>query len=102
MVLDSPESARFPYTTLFRSLALAIAGAADMVSGLFRLTIWNRTIPDAMRGRLASIELLSYTSGPSLGNFEAGLGAAPAEPEGTPPDPSPAHIPPAGLCRKTK
>src|SRR5205807_730478 len=35
-------------------LALAIAGAADMVSGLFRLTIWNRTIPDAMRGRLAS------------------------------------------------
>jgi len=53
--------------------ALAIAGAADMVSGLFRTTMWNQTIPDAMRGRLAGIEMLSYTSGPGLGNFEAGV-----------------------------
>jgi MFS family permease len=52
---------------------LAIAGAADMMSGLFRSVIWNQTIPDSLRGRLASIEMLSYTSGPALGNFEAGL-----------------------------
>jgi MFS family permease len=54
-------------------IALAVAGAADMVSGLFRVTMWNQTIPDAMRGRLAGIEMLSYTSGPGLGNFEAGV-----------------------------
>ena len=53
-------------------LFLAAAGAGDMVSGIFRSTIWNQTIPDALRGRLAGIEMLSYTSGPALGNFEAG------------------------------
>jgi MFS family permease len=55
---------------------LALAGAADMVSGIFRSVIWNQTIPDHLRGRLAGIELLSYTSGPTLGNFEAGAVAA--------------------------
>jgi MFS family permease len=55
---------------------LAIAGAADMMSGVFRSVIWNQTIPDSLRGRLASIEMLSYTSGPALGNFEAGLVAS--------------------------
>ncbi|WP_440104417.1 MFS transporter [Streptosporangium sp. H16] len=52
---------------------LAVAGAADMISGVFRSTIWNQTIPDEFRGRLAGIELLSYTSGPMLGNARAGL-----------------------------
>jgi MFS family permease len=54
-------------------LALMAAGAADMVSGLFRMILWNQTIPDAMRGRLAGIEMISYTSGPALGNLEAGV-----------------------------
>ncbi len=66
---------------LTRSLPLALAclaaaGAADAVSGIFRGAIWNRTIPDALRGRLASIELLSYSTGPLLGNAESGLAAA--------------------------
>jgi MFS family permease len=56
--------------------ALAAAGAADMVSGIFRSTIWNETIPDQLRGRLAGIELISYSSGPLLGNVESGLAAA--------------------------
>ncbi len=55
---------------------LAFAGAGDTVSGVFRSTIWNQTIPDHLRGRLAGIELISYTSGPTLGNFEAGAVAA--------------------------
>jgi MFS family permease len=55
---------------------LAFAGAADMVSGLFRQTIWNESIPDAIRGRLAGIEMLSYGTGPSLGNVEAGAAAS--------------------------
>ncbi|HEU4387698.1 MAG TPA: MFS transporter [Blastocatellia bacterium] len=55
---------------------LALAGGADMVSGLFRMTIWNQTIPDHLRGRLASIEMISYMTGPFLGNAEAGLVAS--------------------------
>jgi MFS family permease len=55
---------------------LALAGAMDSVSGLFRSTIWNETIPEHLRGRLAGIEMLSYASGPTLGNTEAGAVAA--------------------------
>lgn len=55
---------------------LALAGAADEVSGIFRGTIWNQTIPDNLRGRLAAIEMLSYASGPSLGNLESGTVAS--------------------------
>jgi MFS family permease len=57
-------------------LFLALAGAADMISGVFRSTIWNTTIPDHLRGRLAGIELISYSTGPTLGNVEAGGVAA--------------------------
>ncbi|HET9731229.1 MAG TPA: MFS transporter [Acidimicrobiales bacterium] len=57
-------------------VCLAAAGAADMVSGLFRQRIWNETIPDRLRGRLAGLEMLSYTLGPALGNVEAGGVAA--------------------------
>ena len=52
---------------------LVLAGGADMVSGVFRSTIWNQTIPDAMRGRLAGIEMLSYSIGPLGGQARAGL-----------------------------
>jgi MFS family permease len=51
---------------------LAMAGAADSVSGVFRTTIWNETIPSELRGRLAGVEMISYLSGPLLGNARAG------------------------------
>ncbi len=54
-------------------LCLTIAGAADMVSALFRMIIWNQTIPDHLRGRLAAIEMLSYSTGPLLGHVRSGL-----------------------------
>jgi MFS family permease len=54
-------------------LFLALAGGADAVSGMFRMTMWNQTIPDALRGRMAGIEMLSYMSGPLLGHVEAGV-----------------------------
>ena len=54
-------------------VCLAVAGAADMVSGVFRGTIWNETIPNAMRGRLAGIEMISYLTGPLIGNVRAGF-----------------------------
>lgn len=56
-------------------IGLFIAGGGDMVSGIFRSTIWNQTIPDYLRGRLASIEMLSYLTGPMLGQTRAGLTA---------------------------
>ncbi|MFD9301953.1 MFS transporter [Streptomyces sp. NPDC060048] len=56
-------------------LCLAVAGAGDMLSGLGRATIWNQTIPEALRGRLAGIEVLSYSVGPQLGQVRAGTTA---------------------------
>lgn len=58
------------YVALF---FLALAGAFDMVSAVFRMTIWSQTIPHYLRGRLAGLEMISYTSGPKLGDAEAGL-----------------------------
>ncbi len=57
-------------------LCLALAGGADAISGVFRATIWNETIPDRLRGRLAGVEMISWSSGPMLGNAEAGIAAA--------------------------
>ncbi|HEU4420936.1 MAG TPA: MFS transporter [Pilimelia sp.] len=54
-------------------VCLALAGAADMISGLFRMIIWNQTVPDHLRGRLAGIEMLSYSTGPLLGHARSGL-----------------------------
>ncbi|WP_329127692.1 MFS transporter [Streptomyces sp. NBC_01465] len=51
---------------------LMLAGAGDMLSGLGRSTIWNQTIPEELRGRLAGIEVLSYSCGPQLGQLRAG------------------------------
>ena len=57
-------------------LFLTLAGASDMVSALFRSTMWNQTIPDNYRGRLAGIELLSYSIGPLAGQMRAASMAA--------------------------
>lgn len=54
-------------------IAFAFAGAADMISAIFRGTIWNQTIPESMRGRLAGIEMLSYSVGPLGGQVRAGV-----------------------------
>jgi MFS family permease len=55
---------------------LAVAGGMDTISGIFRSAIWNETIPDRLRGRLAGVEMISWSSGPLLGDAEAGLLAA--------------------------
>lgn len=57
-------------------LCLAAAGGADMISGMGRSTMWNQSIPDELRGRLAGVELLSYSVGPNLGQVRAGGTAA--------------------------
>ncbi len=54
-------------------LFLALSGAFDGISGIFRSTLWNNTIPTDFRGRLAGIEMISYLSGPKLGDTRAGI-----------------------------
>ena len=55
---------------------LAVAGGADESSAIFRSTLWNQTIPDDVRGRMAGIELLSYAAGPPTGQLRSGAVAA--------------------------
>jgi MFS family permease len=50
---------------------LAVAGAADMLSAVFRSTIVQLATPDALRGRVMSIHTLVVTSGPRIGDIEA-------------------------------
>ena len=56
--------------------SLVFAGALDQISALFRGFIWNQSIPDELRGRLAGIEMLSYLLGPLGGQARAGGMAA--------------------------
>lgn len=55
---------------------LAVSGGMDAISGIFRSAMWNHLIPMSHRGRLAGIEMISYMSGPKLGDFRAGAMAS--------------------------
>jgi MFS family permease len=55
---------------------LAFAGAADVVSAIFRNTILQLGVPDTLRGRISGIHIMVVTGGPRLGDFEAGVVAA--------------------------
>lgn len=57
-------------------VCLAAAGAADVVSAVFRGTLQQLVVPDALRGRLMSFNILVVTGGPRIGDVEAGLVAA--------------------------
>jgi hypothetical protein len=59
---------------------LAVAGAADVVSAVFRNTILQTSVPDALRGRLSSLHIAVVTGGPRVGDLEAGAVAALATP----------------------
>ena len=50
---------------------LAVAGAADVLSAVFRSTIVQLAAPDNLRGRISSIHILVVTSGPRIGDIEA-------------------------------
>jgi MFS family permease len=55
---------------------LALAGAADVISAVFRNTILQVNVPDALRGRLSAVHIAVVTGGPALGDAEAGAVAA--------------------------
>ena len=51
---------------------LVVAGAADVVSAVFRNTIIQFAGPDGMRGRLMGVQMAVVAGGPRLGDLEAG------------------------------
>jgi Transmembrane secretion effector len=55
---------------------LAAAGCADVISAVFRSTIIQLAVPDALRGRLAGLQIAVVTGGPRIGDLEAGSVAA--------------------------
>ena len=55
---------------------LALAGAADVISAVFRTAILQTTVPDHLQGRLGGVFTAVVTGGPRLGDAEAGAVAA--------------------------
>jgi predicted MFS family arabinose efflux permease len=54
-------------------LLLAVAGWADVISAVFRNTIIQLAVPDALRGRLSGLQIAVVNGGPRLGDLEAGV-----------------------------
>jgi Transmembrane secretion effector len=52
---------------------LALSGAADCVSTVIRQTLRQLLTPDALRGRMTSLNMMFFLGGPQLGELEAGL-----------------------------
>lgn len=68
----------FALSTLFwlSMVALAVAGAADMVSVYIRSALVQFSTPDSMRGRVNAVNMLFVGSSNELGEFRAGTSAA--------------------------
>jgi MFS family permease len=56
-------------------LALLLVGATDMVSVIVRGTVVQLSTPDAMRGRISSVNMLFIGASNELGQFESGVAA---------------------------
>ena len=55
---------------------LAVAGGRDVISAVFRNTIVQLAVPDALRGRLSGLQTAVVAGGPRIGDVEAGAVAA--------------------------
>ena len=60
---------------------LAVAGAADVISAVFRQNVQQRTVPDHLQGRLSGTFFAVVAGGPRLGDLETGIAAAIGGPE---------------------
>ena len=56
--------------------ALALSGLADLVSTVIRQTLRQMLTPDALRGRMTSVNMIFFMGGPQLGEMEAGIVAS--------------------------
>ena len=66
----------FSRTLIISLVFLAIAGAADNVSAIFRMTILQSATPDEYRGRLQGVNTVVVAGGPRLGDVESGVVAS--------------------------
>ncbi|HET7398254.1 MAG TPA: MFS transporter [Intrasporangium sp.] len=57
---------------LAAAACLAVAGGSDNVSAIFRTTILQAAVPDAMRGRIQGVFTVVVSGGPRLGQMFAG------------------------------
>lgn len=69
-----PASEQVPHLALIVAActALAMSGAADNVSSIYRNTMMQAAVPDAMRGRLQGIFIIVVAGGPRVGALYAG------------------------------
>lgn len=67
-----PDSANMVLIAL-AIVTLAIAGAADNISAIYRSTMMQSAVPDAIRGRLQGIFVVVVAGGPRLGALYAGV-----------------------------
>jgi len=68
--------AGFARTLWLAVLLLALAGASDLVSAVYRQTILQTYAPDEMRGRMQGVFTVVVSGGPRLGDLRAGAMAA--------------------------
>lgn len=73
-VFRPPASEQHPDVALivFACLALVLSGAADNISSIYRNTMMQAAVPDAMRGRLQGVFIIVVAGGPRLGALYAG------------------------------
>ena len=78
VLLFGAATAVFGLSTTFAMsfLMLMLVGAADAVSTVIRGTVRQLSTPDALRGRMTSVNMMFFMGGPQLGELEAGLVAA--------------------------
>jgi MFS family permease len=60
---------------------LVVAGAADIISAVFRQNVQQRAVPDHLQGRLSGTFFAVVAGGPRLGDLETGVAAAIGGPE---------------------
>ena len=63
------------FSLLLTMTFLAVAGAADVISAVFRGTMLQENTPDALRDRVTTVNLMVVTGGPRPGDVKAGIAA---------------------------
>ena len=78
VVVYGAATALFGISTIFTVsfLMLMLVGAGDAISTVIRGTVRQLSTPDALRGRMTSVNMMFFMGGPQLGELEAGLVAA--------------------------
>lgn len=64
------------HSILLSLIALGVAGAADTISVVIRISLVQLATPDAMRGRVGAVNFLFINASNQLGEFESGMAAA--------------------------